>query len=144
MRRIAMTTSCIAAFICYLVAAIGSIGFGLVYLARSTFMPYHRDAISTPWEKLEKPYQALFLGLIKVAGGGFMVSGLSVVFMASFPFRAGEEWARFAIPIVGLSMAFPALFATVHVRRHTPASPPVATTLITIALLLVGFALSMV
>ena len=139
-----MTTSCIAAFICYLVAAIGSIGFGLVYLARSTFMPYHRDAISTPWEKLEKPYQALFLGLIKVAGGGFLVSGLSVVFMTLFPFRAGEEWVRFAIPIVGLSMAFPVLFATVHVRRHTPASPPVGTTLITIALLLVGFTLSMV
>lgn len=37
------------AFICYSLAALGSIGFGLVYLARSSFMPYHRDAISTPW-----------------------------------------------------------------------------------------------
>jgi hypothetical protein len=119
-------------------------GFGLVYLARSSFMPYHRDAISTPWEKLEKPYQALFLALIKVAGGGFLVSGLSVSFMTLFPLRAGEVWARFVIPIIGLSMALPALYATVHVRRHTPASPPVATALITIALLLIGFALSMV
>jgi hypothetical protein len=132
------------AFICYLLAALGSIGFGLVYLARSSFMPYHRDAISTPWEKLEKPYQALFLGLIKVAGGGFMGSGLSVGLMTLFSFRAGEVWARFVIPIIGLSMALQALYATVHVRRHTPASPPVATALITIALLLIGFALSMV
>ena len=139
-----MTWANTSAFICYLIAALGSIGFGLVYLARSTFMPYHRDALSTSWEELEKPVQTLLLGLIKVAGGGFLVSGLSVVFMTLFPFRAGEVWARFAIPIVGLSMAFPALYATVHVRRHTPASPPVATTLITIALLLVGFALSMV
>jgi len=144
MRRIAMTWATTGAFICYLIAAVGSIGFGIVYLARSTFMPYHRDAISTPWEKLEKPYQALFLALIKVAGGGFLVSGLSVLFMALFPFRAGEVWARFAIPLVGLAMALPALYATVHVRRHTPASPPVATTLILIALLLIGFALSMV
>ena len=132
------------ASICYLIAALGSIGFGLVYLARSSFMPYHRDAISTPWEKLEKPYQALFLALIKVAGGGFLASGLSVGLMTLFPFRAGEVWARFVIPIIGLSMALPALYATAHVRRHTPASPPVATALITIALLLIGFALSMV
>jgi len=69
-----MTWATTGAFICYLIAAVGSIGFGIVYLARSTFMPYHRDAISTPWEKLEKPYQALFLALIKVAGGGFLVS----------------------------------------------------------------------
>jgi hypothetical protein len=141
---IAMTWANTSAFICYLLAALGSIGFGLVYLFRSSFMPYHRDALSTPWENLEKPFQALLFGLIKVAGGGFLVSGLSVVFMTLFPFRTGEVWARFAIPIVGLSMAFPALYATVHVRRHTSASPPVATTLITIALLLLGFALSMV
>ena len=139
-----MTWANTSASICYLIAALGSIGFGLVYLARSTFMPYHRAALSTSWEELEKPVQTLLLGLIKVAGGGFLVSGLSVVFMTLFPFRAGEVWARFAIPIVGLSMAFPALYATVNVRRHTPAPPPVATTLITIALLLVGFALSMV
>ena len=138
-----MTWPTTGAFICYLIAAVGSIGFGMVYLARSTFMPYHRDALLTPWEKLEKPYQALFLALIKVAGGGFLVSGLSVVFMALFPFRAGHVWARFAIPIIGLAMALPALYATVHVRRHTPASPPVVASVITVALLLIGFALSM-
>jgi len=77
------------AFICYLLAALGSIGFGLVYLARSSFLPYHRDAISTPWEKLVKPYQALFVALIKVAGAGFLASGLSVGLMTLFPFRGG-------------------------------------------------------
>jgi amino acid transporter len=41
-------------------------------------------------------------------------------------------------------MALPALYATVHVRRQTPANPPVATTVIAIALLLIGFTLSMV
>lgn len=128
-----MTWANTRASICYLVAALGSIGFGLIYLARSTFMPYHRAALSTPWEKLEKPFQALLLGLMKVAGGGFLVSGLSVGFMTLFPFRAGEVWARFAIPIVGLTMALPALYATVHVRRQTPATPPVATTMINIA-----------
>lgn len=61
-RRIAMTLANTSAFICYLVAAIGSIGFGLVHLARSTFMFYHRAALSTPWEKLEKPFQVLLLG----------------------------------------------------------------------------------
>jgi len=131
--RIAITLANTSAFICYLVAAIGSIGFGLVYLARSTFMPYHRAALSTPWEKLEKPFQALLLGLIKVVGGGFLVGGLSAGFMTLFPFRAGELWARFAISTVGLAMAPPALYATVHVQRQTPASPPVATTVITIA-----------
>ena len=139
-----MTWANASAFICYLVAALVSIGFGLVYLARSTFMPYHRDALSTSWEKLDKPLQALLLGLIKVAGGGFLTSGISVLFMLSFPFRAGESWARFAIPFIALAMALPALYSTALVKRRTPANPPVAISMILIALILLGFILSMV
>jgi hypothetical protein len=139
-----MTWANVSAFICYLVAALVSIGFGLVYLARSTFMPYHRDALSTSWEKLDTPLQALLLALIKVAGGGFLTSGLSVGFMLFFPFRAGESWARFAIPLVGLAMSLPSLYATVLVRRRTPATPPVAISMILIALILLGFVFSMV
>ena len=81
-----MTWANASPFICYSVAALVSIAFGLVYLARSTFMPYHRDALSTSWEQLDKPLQALRLGLIKVAGGGFLTSGISPYFCFRFPF----------------------------------------------------------
>lgn len=63
-----MSVANLIAFICYLVAAPVSTGFIFVYLARSTFMLYHRDALSTSWEKLDWPLQARlrsFNGLVR-------------------------------------------------------------------------------
>ena len=51
------------AFGCYLVAALLLLVFGLVYLFRPEFMPYHAVALDKEWSAVERPYQVFTLSL---------------------------------------------------------------------------------
>ena len=133
-----------AATVCYALAVLVAMAFGAVYLTRSRFMPYHSDALQLSWDELESQLQALLLALMRGVGGGWLAASLSVAFLLVFPFRAGETWARYAIPLVGLAAALPSLYAALYVRTKTPASPPVNLVLVAILLLIVGFIISLV
>lgn len=133
-----------AATVCYALAVLVAMAFGVVYLTRSRFMPYHSDALQLSWDELDSQLQALLLALMRAVGGGWLAVSLSVAFLLVFPFRAGETWARYAIPLVGLAAALPTLYATLHVRSRTPASPPVNLVVVAILLLIVGFIISLV
>lgn len=133
-----------AATACYALAVVVTMAFGLLYLSRSRFMPYHSDALQASWEELDSELQALLLALMRGVGGGWLAASLSVAFLLVFPFRAGETWARYAIPVVGLAAALPSLYAALYVRSRTPASPPVSLVVLAILLLIVGFFISLV
>jgi hypothetical protein len=107
-------------------------------------MPYHSDALQRGWDELDSQLQALLLGLMRAVGGGWLAVGLSVAFLLVFAFRAGEAWARYAIPLVGLAAALPSLYAGLYVRNRTPASPPVKLVAVAVLLLIVGFVISLV
>lgn len=133
-----------AAFVCYTLGALLSAVFGVIYLTSTQFMPYHQDAVGLAWGELDSRMQTLLLALMRVSGGGFLATALSIIFMLFFPFYAGEEWSKYAIPMVGLAEALPALYAALLVRRRTPASPPLWAGLLAAALIVLGFVLSMV
>jgi len=139
-----MNSISIAAFVCYALAALLAVIFGIIYLGRSQFMPYHEEAIGTPWNKLDHRLQALLLGLMRTAGGGLLAGGLTVMILLLFPFRAGESWSLFAIPAIGLVTVVPALYATVLIRSRTRAHTPVAASAIGVGLLVVGFIFSLI
>jgi len=48
-----MTMTYLAAFACYGLSALISMLFGAMYLVRSTFMPYHQEALGKPWQQLD-------------------------------------------------------------------------------------------
>jgi hypothetical protein len=118
--------------------------FGVVYLVRSQFMPYHEEAIGLPWHQLDPRLQTLLLALMRTAGGGLLTGGISAAVLLLIPFRAGELWARYAIPAIGLVCGLPGLYATVLVRSRTHAHTPVAASAAGIFLLLIGFILSLI
>jgi hypothetical protein len=107
-------------------------------------MPYHSDALQRNWDELDSQLQALLLALMRAVGGGWLAVSLNVAFLLVFPFRAGETWARYAIPLVGLAAALPSLYAALYVRSRTPASPPVNLVVVVILLLILGFIISLV
>jgi hypothetical protein len=133
-----------AATVCYALAVLVAMAFGVLYLTRSRFMPYHSDALQLGWDELDSQLQALLLALMRGVGGGWLAVSLSVAFLLLFPFRAGETWARYAIPLVGLAAALPSLYAGLYVRSRTPASPPVNLVVVAVLLLIVGFFISLV
>jgi hypothetical protein len=137
-----MSIPFIAAFACYALGAIISIAFGVNYLLRSEFMPYHREAVGLDWQQLDPRMQALLTGLMRVAAGGMLAEGLSMLIMLQIPFRAGEIWAQYAIPTIGLVGALPTLYATLLIRRRTGAHTPVLAGAAGIALVVAGFILT--
>jgi len=134
----------IAATVCYVLSLLMAIAFGVTYLTRSKFMPYHSDALQLSWNEVDPNLQTLLLALMRATGGGWLAVSLSVALLLWIPFRDGEDWALYAIPAIGLAAALPSLYATLYVRSRTAASPPVNLTAAAIVLLVLGFILSIV
>jgi len=137
-----MRTRMTAALACYGLVILLALSFAGLYLLRSQFMPYHAVAIGASWPDLSPRYQALFLALMKVGGGGWLAVAGAMGALLLIPFRRKEPWARWAVTLIGLAAAVPTLYATLLVKARTPASPPWFGAAAAIGFLLVGFALS--
>ncbi len=130
------------AFACYLVLIPGLLGSGLMYLLRPEFMPYHAAAVGISWAQLSPEFQALFLALMRVCGGGWLAGAASLSVLVLIPFRRNEPWSRWAIPLVGLCSAVPTLYATLMLKARTGAATPWFAPAIAILLLVAGFSLA--
>ena len=131
------------AFWCYLLALLPIGVFGVIYLFRLEFMPYHAIAVSKTWAEVDPSFQILFLALIRVLGGAWIATALAMGFLLFIPFKQGMRWARWAIPAIGLVAELAALFVTVTVTLKTPATPPWKGALLIIVLLAIGLFLSL-
>jgi hypothetical protein len=130
------------AFACYLLELPPLIIFGVVYLTRSAFMPYHAVAVGQSWPEVDPAFQVLILALMRVAGGGFLAAAVAMGILLFKPFRQGRRWAYWAIPAVGLISTLSSLYATAYVTWNTPASPPWIAAGLGVLLLCTGFILS--
>jgi hypothetical protein len=119
-----MNTRYKIAFALYALAVLASVGMGLVYLLTPRWMPYHAAAVQTAWEELTPGSRVLYLASLKIAGAGFLTTGLALGLLLAIPFRRGERWARWAIPIIGLIFWTPNLYATIVMTARTPATAP--------------------
>ena len=94
--------------------------------------------LGRPWAALEPRLQAIILGMLKVAGGGLLGYGLALLWLLPALWR-GEPWASWAALSISLAVIAPVLYTVLWLRRISPgASTPVAATLATLALVIVG------
>lgn len=138
-----MTTILKISFSCYSITAIVSIIFGIIYLTRSEFMPYHAVALEREWTELDIKTQTLILALMRVAGGGFLATGMAVILLIYLYIKTTEEWIIYIIPTIGFVTSLSSLYATLLVKNRTAGLPPVNLTLLSIGLMLTGFILSL-
>ncbi len=138
-----MTAILKISFSCYSITAIISIIFGIIYLTRSEFMPYHAVALEREWTELDIKTQTLILALMRVVGGGFLATGMAVILLIYLYIKTTEEWIIFIIPTIGFVTSLSSLYATLLVKKRTPGLPPVNLTLLSIGLMLTGFILSL-
>jgi hypothetical protein len=104
-------------------------------------MPYHAAALGTAWAALEPAEQTLILALMRVAGGGWVAVGIALAVLVAVPFRQGQAWAVWLLPLLGMVFYLPNLSATVRVTLDTPATAPWYGNLAGIVGLLAGYAL---
>jgi hypothetical protein len=130
-------------FVCHLLATLILVTFGVIYIFRSEFMPYHSDAVGMPWGEVSLSFQILILAFMRVIGCSFLAFGLLETILLLVPFRQGIGWVLWAIPISGLVICAGTLYATLYVGLNTPASPPLMAPVAVSVFLLTGLFLSM-
>ncbi len=126
------------AFAVYLLPTVGLLVQGLLYLTTSRFMPYHADALGTAWEALPTHYQGFLLGVLKSMGAGSVCTAGILLVLLGVPFRHGQPWAQWVIPLLGIAFTSMTLYAALTIATRTPASPPWGETIGLIALYLLG------
>lgn len=137
-----MSKAFVGSLICYSLATIVIIAFGFIYITRSKFMPYHKEAIGCPWEDLDSRLKAVLLAAMRIIGGSFLATGLAIIVILAIPFYNGQVWASYAIFSVGITLELPTLYATLLVRKKTLASPPIWLLVLTMILFFLGFLIS--
>ncbi|MEJ2041328.1 MAG: hypothetical protein P8X55_20720 [Desulfosarcinaceae bacterium] len=130
------------AFACYLVAIIIIAAFGVIYLFRSEFMPYHASAVGKPWAEVSPSFQVLILAMMKAIGGTCLTVVMLELILLLIPFRQGFAWARWAIPFGGILISTGSLYAMLFVGMNTSASPPYFAPVLALSVILIGMALS--
>lgn len=137
-----MNTRMKFAFGCHLLATLIVAAFGVTYLFRPEFMPYHSVAVGMPWAEVAPSFQVLILALMRVVGGTCLAVAVLELFLLVVPFRQGVVWARWAIPAGGLVLSAGALYGMLYVGLNTSATPPwiapVAVALLSVAGLLLS------
>jgi hypothetical protein len=113
-----------------------------MFLLRQEFMPYHAVAVGMPWPEVPGPFQVLIMGLLKLAGGGWLTTAVAEFVLLLIPFRQGTRWALWAVPSLGLLHYAGVFNAMAHVTLNTPAVPPWGASIASVILILVGASLS--
>ena len=137
-----MSTKKKIAFAIYLLVGLLSIAMGVRYLLCPTIMPYHKQAIGIEWEAIPAPMQVLLQSLVNVVAAGFLVTGIAVIVVVIIPFRRGEKWTLWLIPLLVLVWTGLSAHSSVTVAMRTQASTPWWIAATTIVLMLVAFVLS--
>lgn len=137
-----MTSKFKLAVSCNLAAIIIVALLALIYLLTPQLLPYQEAAIGANWSDLSQGLQTQFLSLMKVSGGGYLATAACLGVLLWIPFRRRENWARWAIPAIGIPAILIVNYAGLTIIRNTPGRPPLIAGPIAVILLIVGFVLS--
>jgi hypothetical protein len=125
-----------------LVVALIGIVFGVRYMRREAFLPYHAAVVGKPWAQLDPGVQIIILGMLKIIGGGFATLGVTLLWLC-FALHEGARWAPWAILTVSAVALGPMLYVALKLRSFRPdAQTPVKPTLAMMVLIFVGVGLS--
>jgi hypothetical protein len=126
-----------------LLVALAGIFFGVRYMRREAFLPYHSAVAGKSWPELDAGVQQIVLGMLKIIGGGFATLGVTLLWLC-FALHEGARWAPWAILTVSAVMLVPMLYVTIQLRSFQPdAQTPVRPTLVMMALIVLGVGLSL-
>ena len=62
-----------------LLVALGGIVFGVRYMRREAFLPYHAEVAGKSWEEIDPGIQVVILGMLRIIGGGFATLGVTLL-----------------------------------------------------------------
>ncbi len=130
------------AFACIAFPAAVELGLGVVYLAASEPMPYHREALGVAWSELTPGTRAVLRTLLNGYGSTHLATGVALGALLLLPFRRGEAWARWAVLAIGLPVLAGTALLSWRLARETGAGVPWQGAAALLALFVAGVALA--
>ena len=113
--------------------------FGIIYLFRTSFMPYHSEALSLDWSEVESNTQFLILALMRGVSGGFIAISIAVIVLQKKFSSTKIPWIPWLILTTGLIVTSASIYATMIVRLNSPGKPPTTMAIVGILLLIIGY-----
>ena len=111
-----------------LLVALGGILFGVRYLRREAYLPYHAEVAGKSWDELDPGVQIIILGMLKIIGSGFATLGVTLLWLC-FALHEGARWAPWAILTISAVALGPMLYVAIKLRAFRPdAQTPVRPT----------------
>jgi hypothetical protein len=125
-----------------LLVALAGIVFGIRYMRRQAFLPYHAAVAGKSWAELDPRVQIIIRGMLKIIGSGFATLGVTLLWLC-FALHEGARWAPWAILTISAVALGPMLYVAIKLRAFRPeAQTPVRPTLAMMVLIVVGVGLS--
>jgi hypothetical protein len=126
-----------------LLVALAGIVFGVRYMRRDAFLPYHAAVTGKSWVELDPGVQVVILGMLRIIGGGFVTLGVTLLWLCP-ALHEGARWAPWAILTISAVALGPMLYVAIKLRSFRPeAQTPVRPTLAMMVLIVVGVGLSL-
>lgn len=112
--------------------------FGILYLFKGSFMPYHGEALACNWEEIASGNQILILALMRTVAGGYLAVALTIVILQKKFTTNKTKWIPLLLFGAGVIVSITSVYATLLVRFYTPGNPPTALALGGVFLLALG------
>jgi len=138
-----MTSKLRIAFSLNVLVSIALIAIGLRYVCSSQIMPYHLQVIGRSWNELDRNLQMMLLGLLRLGGIGQLATGIALGILVIIPFRRGQRWAYWAIPVIGFINGAPIAYGAYALYYSIQAATPWKIVLIILLVLLVAYLLTL-
>lgn len=126
--------------ICYIMSLTLVLTFSLLYIFRSSFMPYHREAVQRQWHEIDTRMQKLLLALMKALGiawlSWFLFGIYILIILLSRPLIL---WQLATFQILYLLSAIAPVFVAIRLRLQTGAKTPVVGGVTAAVLSVLGF-----
>lgn len=113
-------------------------GFGLNYIFRSKWMPYHEKAFGMKWGNLNHKQKTLIKVFLKLVGAGWISTSISslIIFLISKDFLM----ALFPLFILNIFTTY----GSNMVKEKTKGNPPVWLSIITLVLMIICMTFSFI
>ncbi len=126
--------------ICYILSLMLVFTFSMFYIFRSSFMPYHRDAVERQWNEIDNRMQKLLLALMKALGMAWLSWVFLCVYLLIILLSGSINFWQLAIfQILYLLSAIAPVFVAIRLRIQTGAKTPVAGGVMAAVLSVLGF-----
>jgi hypothetical protein len=132
----------ILAIVIYLVVGLICFVMASKTLSAKKFLPFHEEAASMPWDRIDKPLQDVITALIRISGLGFLITGLLLTIFPIVNYFAEDLFIRYAVPGLAIIFCSGLLLFNYDLFRKTKANTPWKASIGALVLLLAGIVLS--